>query len=84
MKIEKNIPLAPHSHHRYGKYAKIALDMEDGDSVLCTKKEAHCLRQAIYKYCKGYRPIMRVNEEKRKYEHHKYRVWKLKNDEERN
>ena len=76
MKIEKNIPI---THN--GKYHKIVLEMEDGDSVLCTKKEAGAIRQAIYKYCPGYRARMRVDrnaERDSATNDYKYRVWKVK------
>ena len=75
MKIEKNIPLLPS-----GKYHRIALEMVDGDSVLCTKKEAGALRMAIIKYCSGYKAKWRAIK-KGKYTHTKYRVWKVKKDE---
>ena len=61
--------------------------MEDGDSVLCTKKEANILRQAIYNYCKGYKPVFRVDKNAEcdfTTNNYKYRVWKVKNDEEGN
>jgi hypothetical protein len=72
MKIQKNIPILPR-----GKYHRIALQMEDGDSVLCTAKEAGALRMAIVKYCPEYKAKWQ-SEKKRKYEHIRYRVWKVK------
>lgn len=74
MRIEQNIPILPR-----GKYHRIALQMQDGDSVLCTKKEAGALRQAIYKYCPEYK-VKWQTEKKGKYSHTKIRVWKLKKE----
>tara|TARA_Y100000114_G_scaffold31020_1_gene26592 strand:- start:207 stop:446 length:240 start_codon:yes stop_codon:yes gene_type:complete len=78
MKIEKGVPLTPN-----GKYHKIALEMEDGDSVLCTEKEAGALRMAIVKYCSGYKARMRICRDELKRSEHghdlqAYRVWKVK------
>ena len=81
MKIDKGVPQIPN-----GKYHKIALEMEDGDSVSCTKKEAGALRQAIVKYCPNFKARMRIcrDEFKRSshgYNEQMYRVWKVKKDE---
>ena len=81
MKIDKGVPLIPN-----GKYHKIVMEMEDGDSVLCTEKEASALRQAIVKYCAGYKARMRIcRDEFKRGEHghnlQAYRVWKVKKDE---
>jgi hypothetical protein len=73
LKIDKGVPQIPN-----GKYHKIAQEMEDGDSVLLTKKEAGALRQAIYKYCPGYRARWRICKEELKLDQHMYRVWKVK------
>ena len=82
MKIEKGVPLTPN-----GKYQKTAQEMEDGDSVLCTMKEAGSLRMAISKYCDGYKAVMRIcrDEFKRSshgYDQQMYRVWKVKRNNE--
>ena len=76
MKIEKNIPII---HN--GKYHTLVEQMEDGDSVLCTKKEAGAIRSTINKYCPGYRARMRVDrnaERDSTTNDYKYRVWKVK------
>ena len=73
LKIDKGVPQIPN-----GKYHKIVLEMEDGDSVLCTKKEAGALRQAIIKYCPGYKARMRICREELKNDQYMYRVWKVK------
>lgn len=78
MKIEKGVPL---THN--GQYHKIVLEMEDGDSVLCTKKEAGALRSTINKYCPGYKARMRICREKLKLDQRMYRVWKVKKDEDK-
>ena len=82
MKIDKGVPQIPN-----GKYHRIVLKMEDGDSVLCTKKEAGALRMAIVKYCHGYKASMRIcrGEFKRSshgYNQQIYRVWKVKRNNE--
>tara|TARA_R100000700_G_C3056603_1_gene73367 strand:- start:214 stop:459 length:246 start_codon:yes stop_codon:yes gene_type:complete len=81
MKIDKGVPLLPS-----GKYHKIVLEMEDGDSVLCTEKEAGAFRSTINKYCPGYKAKMRICRDEFKRSEHghnlqAYRVWKVKKDE---
>jgi|TARA_Y100000114_G_scaffold61393_1_gene56313 hypothetical protein len=82
MKIDKGVPQIPN-----GKYHRIVLEMENGDSVLCTKKEAGALRGAIVKYCPGYKARMRICREELKrsehgYNQQMYRVWKVKTNNE--
>ena len=62
MKIDKTIPVP------CGKYTKTLLEMEIGDSVVCTKIERDILMK------KGYRNKIKITS--RKIEDNKYRVWR--------
>jgi hypothetical protein len=76
--IEKNIPVL--SIQNWGRWSQLASRMEDGDSVLCTKKEAGALRMSIYS-CKGFKPIMRKVRDTETGEFTgEYRIWKLKKE----
>ena len=65
MKIDKNIPV-----WSCGKYTRTLLEMEIGDSVVCTKSERNILMTV------GHRKKIKVTT--RKIKDNKYRVWRIK------
>jgi len=66
--IDKGIPIEPKG--RYGIWARMAKEMEFGDSVLVNgRKEAMCLRDAIVRA--GFKAVTRGNDKP------KTRVWKV-------